>query len=177
MRRALVWAVVITLITGSAVLSAPKKRGNVKVAGKGLAVEMEFTGGQKFVVTSKAVRIPVGTYTPESYSLMMKDRSGKICKLESRRVTGAEPWSFTVEEGETAELDVGPPIKIVPIRYRSAKDRSGQKIIPVGYQIVGKQGEHYAHGVLMGSRRLPAPFFQIVDGNDKVLAEGQFEYG
>ena len=177
MKRTALLAVIITMIAASAVLSAPRKKGKVKLAEKGVAVELTFTGAGKMAVTFKPRRIPVGTYTPDSYVLMKKDRSGKICKLESRVVRGATPWSFDVEDGETTELEIGPPIKLVPIRYISGRNRSGQKIIPIGYRIIGKGGEHYAHGVRMGSRRLPAPHFQIVDGNEKVLAQGQFEYG
>ena len=29
----------------------------------------------------------------------------------------------------------------------------------------------------MGIRNVPLPYFQVLDGNDKVLSQGQFEYG
>ena len=177
MKKFAVLLVILALVAAAVVHAAPRKRGAIKLTAKGLVLEMDFGQKQKLIVTSRAKRLRVGTYTPVSYTLMKRAKSGKIYKLESRKVTGATPWSFKVEEGETTELDIGPPLKIVPIEYVSGVSRTGQRTIPVGYRILGKQGEQYQHGIRMGARRLPAPAYQIEDGNGKVLASGKFEYG
>jgi hypothetical protein len=82
-----------------------------------------------------------------------------------------------VEKGKPTDIDVGPPLTFTPVVYRAGADKSGSTVIPVGFMVQGKKGEMYSPGFKMGTRTVPAPLFQIVDGNNKVLAEGKFEYG
>ncbi|HUU42288.1 MAG TPA: hypothetical protein VMX57_00825 [Planctomycetota bacterium] len=176
MRKALIPLAVLALVAATALPAQARDYGKVQLVGKGLAMELEFKGGQKLVLTSKTKKLPVGTYTPESYTLMMQGKGGTY-RLTSVTATDGTGWSLTVEKDQTTEVDLGPPLKVVPIRYAGGRDKTGQLVIPIGFSIQGKNGETYEHGVRMGAMRVPAPVFQIESEDGKALATGKFEYG
>jgi len=176
MRKLAVLAVATALVAATA-YAASKNVGTVKVTDPNMAVELTFAGTkQKVTVNGKGVPVPEGSYTVESYSVMVRTRGGTLWTLECSGNLG-DLASLTVEKGKTAEIDMGPPLKFTPIVYRSSVDKTGKLIVPVGFAVQGKRGESYSPGFKMGARTVPAPLFQIVDDNNKVLAEGKFEYG
>lgn len=177
MRKVAVVALVLVLVVATPVLAASKKTGKV-AAPKGVVIELKFPGDKTLIVTSKGKRLPAGTYTPESYVLMKKGKSGQIYKLASGSPPkGETSWSFTVEEGKTTKLDWGQPLTVRIVRMTSHTDKKGVRTIPIGFRIVGKNGETYSLTVRVGARRAPAPLIQIESAKGKVLVRDKFEYG
>ena len=184
MRKAVILAIILALVVvGISTVDAKKKaKGKIKLAQKGYVMELEFDGGVKFNVTSKAKSLPVNTYTPKAFKLMKLDKKRKIWSLESYgkftngKSTMGPVAEFEIKEGETTELDVGPPLLVrVVVGHRSTKN--GQKTISINYRIDGKAGEMYRPAPSVGSKRVPAPLFQITDPKGKILAQGKFSYG
>ena len=171
---AVTFAIVAVAITA---VDAKKPTGKVKIAQKGLAMELEFPDKTKFMITYKSRSIPVDTYKPKFFTLMAQDKKKKIWKLESYTGDSMGPVKeFQITEGETTELDVGPPLVVKPVIYE-AYVKNKQKIIPVTYRIEGKAGEVYRPDARVGAKLVDAPLFQITDEKGRVLAEGKFEYG
>jgi len=177
MRKLLVWTVVIALLATAGAYAAAKGKGTLKFKEAGTVLELTFANKQKLNVTSKGVSVPEGTYTPEVYALLKPTRDGTVWRIEGIKGNLGELATIEVVKGETKEYDRGAPLKMGPMRYRGMQDKTGAMIIPIGYTIKGKNGENYSLEIMMGARHAPLPYFQILDGNDKVLKEGQFEYG
>ena len=176
MKRLAVLAAVIGLFTVAAAYGGSKNTGTVTVADPSMAVELVLSEKDKVVVNGKGISVPEGTYVLQSYSVMKKGADGKVWKLESGKQTFKLP-TLVVEKGQTLSLDYGPPLTIQPIVFQAGTDSKGKRVIPIGYEIKGKQGERYAGAIYVGARKVPAPYFQILDESKKVLAEGEFEYG
>ena len=49
--------------------------------------------------------------------------------------------------------------------------------VSIGLVVAGQAGEKYVGGAMKNNVREPAPTFEIVDENKKVLESGAFEYG
>ncbi len=169
---------VLVVLVAANSYAVSRDAGILKLAGddKNTIIELELPNKIKVTITTKGIRFPVGTYIPKSYTIMKRDRSGKVWKMTCGSKLGPVS-TFTVEKGETTVLEIAPIIIVKSIRYRSSRGKDGGLTIPIGLSLEGKNGQSYSPSVYMGSRRVPAPQFQILDGNNKVLAQGKFEYG
>ena len=179
MRKLALWTVVVAVLTALVATNVHAQRaaGTVKLGGtdKSMAVQLLLPNKIKVTVTTKGTKFPVGTYTPKAYMLMKRDRSGKIWKATCRGGLGSLS-TFTVSNGGTTVLEPGTDIVVSAVVFRMSR-RGGRTTIPIGLSIGGKGGESYDPSVRVGSRRVPPPLFQILDENEKVLAQGKFDYG
>lgn len=177
MKKFIVPAAAIALLVTAGAFAAAKAVGTLKFADKTTVLELTFANKQKLNVTSKGTAVPEGTFTPESYALLKQTRDGKVWRLEGVKGELGDLATITVTKGETTEFDLGTPLKVELIRFASGTNKEGDTLIPLYYTIKGKKGESYSLEMKMGARNVPLPKFQILDPNNKVLTEGQFEYG
>ncbi len=176
MRKFVLPAVAVLLLAAVAI-AASKGTGTLKFVDTTTVLQLTFANKQTLKITSKGMSMPEGTYSPESYSLLKQTKDGKVWRLDSGKKNLGELATITVTKGETTEIDLGAPLKIEPMRFRSSQNKAGDTIIPICYTIKGKKGESYSLEVMMGAQHAPLPAFQILDPNDKVLTEAKFEYG
>lgn len=177
MKRLALLTIAVVFLAAVAAVGASKATGTVKFLQTGSALELTFANKQKLVITTKGTAIPEGTYAPENYAILKPAKDGSVWRLGGVKGKLGDLASLTVTKGETKELDLGAPLKVKPMRYQAMQNKAGDTLIPIMYTITGKNGEEYSPEIKMGVRNAPLPYFQILDGNDKVLAQGQFEYG
>ena len=116
------------------------------------------------------VRLPAGKYMPVMVSLNRTDADG--AKWTLRRSGGTDKLSqLRIEAGKTCAIDLGPPL------VARTDVRQNSRNVTIGFSLVGKAGEQYAAGATKDNKRLPAPTLEIIDGNEKVIHTGKFEYG
>lgn len=176
MKRFVLPALALALLAAVAA-AASKGTGLLKCADKGTVVELTFANGQKLNVNNKGAKVPEGTYSLSAYALLRQGTDRKVWRIEAVKGKLGDMASITVNKDETQEIDVGAPFTLEPMRYRAEKDKAGNRMIPIGYTLTGKNGESYALEIKMGAQNAKLPYFQITDPNGKVLKEGQFEYG
>ncbi len=116
------------------------------------------------------VPLPAGKYMPIRVSLSRTDADG--AKWTLRRSSGTDKLSqLRIEAGKTCVIKLGPPL--VARTDVQQRDRN----VFIGLSLVGKAGTTYAAGATKNNKRQPAPTFEIIDGNEKVIHTGKFEYG
>ncbi len=162
-------------VTACARLHAAGK-GALKVGNENIGLEIETAGAKTIVVPPNGgVQLPAGDYPIKSFTLLAKDKNGgKVWKLQCTRPHG--PFqSFSIKEGETTTLDVGPPLFL---RATVGKPTTQQPTtIQIGLLIQGKGEEIYSPAAKVGTQGVPPPKFKIVAESGKTLAAGQLEYG
>ena len=176
--KKLVFLVGVLALATATAFAVSKGAGTVKVTNPSLVLEFTFKGmKEKLDINGKGLTIPENTYTPETFSILAKAKDGTIWTIHGSKPTGPLA-NFTVEKGKTTEFDLGPTLNFVVTVYRAEKDRkTGKTIVPIGFTVQGKMGEFYSPAIMAGTKTVPAPYFQILDGNNKLLLEGQFAYG
>ncbi len=177
MKRLALLTAAVVLLAAVAAVGASKATGILKFMQTGAALELTFANSQKLIVTNKGTKVPEGTLMPESYAILKPAKDGTVWRLEAPKKKPGDLASITVTAGETKEIDVGAPLTVKPMRFLATQNKAGERFIPIMYTITGKNGEPYSLEVKMGARNAPLPYFQILDGNNKVLTEGKFEYG
>ncbi len=176
MKKIVLCAVATALIV-TAGWTAAKNTGVLKTKEVGTIIELQMVAGQKIDVTWKGISLNEGTYKPENYFVMRQAKDGTVWKLEGVKKQLGDLASITVTKGQTTEIDAGGPVTLKPFVYRSQQTKTGDTVVPVSFTQTGKNGELYMGGATAGLKKAPLPYFQIIDSNKKVLAEGQFEYG
>ena len=84
---------------------------------------------------------------------------------------GNSPPLVTVKKGETAILPFGGPFRAVVTASKTKKSK-----VSLHLRIVGPSGEQ-CRSIRINGRRPPKPHFIIKDKNDKIVHQGDFEYG
>ena len=118
--------------------------------------------GQKVVLAE-------GTWKVINYILDATGAGGKRTAVEASY--GNNQPTVTVEKGETAELPFGGAFRAIVTSGRGKDNK-----IALRLEIVGPSGEK-CRSILVGGGRPPKPRFVIKDANDKIVHQGEFEYG
>jgi hypothetical protein len=112
----------------------------------------------------------VGTYKVAALSL--REERGGEKTLELRADYPEQPPEIRIQEGETAALTAGPPLRIeVQTRPEPAPDK-----VILNLVLVGTGGETY-HWTREANRSAPKPAFEIRDAEGKLADAAEFEYG
>jgi hypothetical protein len=172
-------ALIVVFAVAASVYCAAKKAGTLKLTNDALAMEINFGKTMNTLVMvppKRGVNLPEGTYLPTSWSIMAQDKKGNLWKLHGLgTVTGQRTGSITITEGQTTELDIGPPLTVTASAQQM--DDAKGKLVSIGLSIKGKGGEWYTADAKMGTQSVPNPTFQILDENKRILAQGAFAYG
>ena len=118
--------------------------------------------------------LPAGTYHCWSLGLRQTDEAKVTWTLQGSGDMG-KLTRFTIEPGKTADLKMGAPLKIKTEAQRASGLFSRNRYISM--TLTGQGDETYSHGAYKDKWRLPAPKLKIFDEKNKILANGQFEYG
>jgi hypothetical protein len=116
-------------------------------------------------------QLPEGRYGARQVTLSRKDEKQQTWVLSAYGDTG-KLSDFTIGEGETTTLKLGPPL-IVKTEATFYAEGQAQ----LGLQILGQAGEEYAPGATKNGRRVDAPTYRIFDADGKLLSSGRFAYG
>jgi hypothetical protein len=116
-------------------------------------------------------QLPAGSYTTRMLQLKKTDKVGRTWILTCYGGTAGELNRFTIREGETRQMEAGPPLTI-----RTAASPEGGDV-SIGFSILGRAGEQYRPDVRKDGERQPAPKLRIVDKSGKELVKDSFQYG
>lgn len=116
-------------------------------------------------------KVPEGTYIPIRITLAKQDRAGTKWTLTGR--PSGQGQLIKLEEGKTAELKLAGQLVAKTDARKTGSDGS----YSIGLSLEGPGGVSFGPGVRKGSKRQPAPKFEIVDGAGKVLKADKFSYG
>ncbi|MBN1346455.1 MAG: hypothetical protein JXQ73_27450 [Phycisphaerae bacterium] len=147
--------------------------GQVRVSAPGTTVSFSTGWWSSAQVSSEAVSVPSGRYTPSSVSLRMTKPNASqsdTWRLECRGPFGGL-GGFQVRPGQLTVLQAGPPLTVKPVTNVRGRD------VYVALLIVGQAGEVYTPPVYKNERSLPLPRLKIVDAAGRTLNQGSFEYG
>jgi len=97
-------------------------------------------------------------------SLGAKDRQGNNWVLEP--IKGQPMSKFAKSSSKPGE----------PLTVAADVEIEGREV-SIGLVVAGQAGEKYVGGAIKNNVRQPAPTFEIIDENKKVLESGAFEYG
>lgn len=104
-------------------------------------------------------------------------RMGGAVKALTTQDSQGNKWVLEPIKGQPmskfADMGSGPG---EPLRVEADVQNEGREV-SIGLVVAGKAGEKYVGGALKNNVRQPAPTFEIVDENKKVLESGAFEYG
>ncbi len=148
----------------------PRKTGYLRVTTPGLMLNLHRSPWGHVLVgpSAEPKAVSVGTYTP-SYANYVQQENGDKWQVHctwSRSVSGLQ-----VLEGETVDLDYGPPFQFKPqVKHMG-------HIVSMGLHLTGRSGERYDIAVQKNGRPLPPPKLSVLDAGGDTLATGQFEYG
>jgi len=115
--------------------------------------------------------VPEGTYLPIRITLAKQDRAGVKWSITGRP-SGARQL-IKLEEGKTAELKLGGQL----VTKTDARKTGSGQTYSIGLSLEGPGGVSFGPGVMKGSKRQPAPKFEIVNRKGKVLKSDKFSYG
>jgi hypothetical protein len=119
--------------------------------------------------------VPPDTYTPADIICMNQDKAG-LWQIKSTGPFG-KLQQIQVTEGQTTEVEAGPPF-LIKVTVSKAQTTPQGKVITLGLVITGKADESYsAASITKNKGSVPTPQFRIVAENGKVMAQGSFEYG
>jgi len=127
--------------------------------------------------TGDPLPVPVGSYQLYQCAVEKKDAAGAVWKAIGAGTKDAE--QIHVTEGQTVSLKLGPPLKMgVSVRASSSSRRRSIKpgsTVRLELKVSGRYGESYqARSILKGTTPAPAPAFEIVNEDDKVVDSVQF---
>ena len=180
--RTIVAGIALTAMAALAVAPAfsadddARPHGTLKLTDEDLALKLVLDKRTSVTIKpGKELKSPVGTVKPESLSLYGRDKKRRVWELSCYRSLG-ELRKIEIEDGETTELEVGPPIKVA-VHLSQGKPQAGTKPVYLTLMYTGAAGESYSTAVKMNRRMAPAPKFEIENENGKRLHRGSFEYG
>lgn len=146
--------------------------GNVVSSGHSYRAVLSSDDFGVVVITGardQKVVLAEGTWKVINYVLDATRAGGKRTAVEASY--GNKQPTVTVEKGETAELPFGGAFRAIV-----TSGRTKDKKIALRLQIVGPVGER-CRSILVKGGRPPKPRFVIKDKNDKIVHQGEFEYG
>lgn len=151
----------IELAMGSVTCSSPAYRAVLTSDEYGVVV---ISG-----VKDQKIALAEGTWKVVCYTLDGSAGSGRATAVEA--TYGNSPPSVTVKKDETVALPFGGAFRAVVTAARAADGKVSLRL-----EIVGPSGER-CRNILIGGGRPPKPRFVIKDGDDKIVHQGDFEYG
>ena len=143
----------------------PWAKGRIKLIGQGVSIELRNTWGRRASLTSgdEALEVFVGTYRPKLIQVTSPENDSPEFTIQCKG-----PWGklekIKVKKGETTVIECGPPFKAV------AKVSRRDRLISVGFSILGKAGEDYTSA-------FGWPEVAVLDEKENVLAMGRFGAG
>ena len=120
---------------------------------------------------NQKVLLPEGTWKVCSYTISDGVDAGKRPTSATAAFESHDSPAVTVCKGKPAVLPFGETFHAVVTAARA-----GDKGVSLSLAIVGAGGERCTNLLIKGSRG-PKPHFVIKDQSDKVVKEGDFEYG
>jgi len=147
--------------------------GTIKLDNPGCLLELVAGDSVLYVSTGKdqTVGVPAGRYRLNTAGFRCKYK-GKIWELEGQ--PGSCKESFSVDEGVETPVEVGPPLKIMV--STDLRMVGNGLVASMSFSIEGSSGERYQY-LRMGGKKVDLPEIVIKGPGNKVVEEGQFEYG
>jgi hypothetical protein len=147
--------------------------GLIRVNNPGFLLELNKDNTVLYVSNEEGqeVNVPVGSYKVNTSSFRMKHK-GKTWELEGE--PGNCSQSFTVEEGQTTEVSIGPPLKIMVTA--NLRVVGNGRVASLDFHIAGADGEKYKY-LREGGKKVDLPDISIRNGRNKEVEKGAFEYG
>jgi hypothetical protein len=143
----------------------PWAKGRIKLIGRGVSIELRDIWGRCTSLTSddEALEVFAGTYRPKLIQVTSPENDSPEFAIQCKG-----PWGklsqIKVKKDETTVIECGPPFKAV------AKVSRRERVVSVGYSIIGKAGEDY-------SSAFGWPEVTVLDEKENVLAMGRFGAG
>lgn len=149
------------------------KLGKIAVSSEGFLLELREGSDVLYVSNSegKDLDIPVGSYEITTPGFR---REGKGGVWELQGEPGSMRSPFSVSEGSTTEVEVGPPLKLV-VTHNMRKVGTGF-VVSLSFSIEGSKGEKYKY-LRKDGKRVKLPEVVIRDEKGKEVKTGHFEYG
>jgi hypothetical protein len=159
---------------GSKLKLTPMQMALGSVAGPGPSYRAVLTSDDYGVVVLNGVKdqkiaLAEGTWKVVNYTLDATVGSGGRTAIEA--TFAGEPPAMTVRKGETARLPFGGAFHAAVTAARVEKSK-----VSLQLAIVGPSGEQCKNISLNGGKP-PKPHFLIKDQDDKIIQQGDFEYG
>ncbi len=182
MRTLLKWSAAAVTLGGICILVClAAQPGTLKIKADGIAATtMAMTNGQScaFSAPDFSAQLPAGSYKPRVLWVFatedVKQTDGTVKRVRWDIASGG-PWGdlakINVKENAATEVKLGPPFIL---KGESVQDDG---IVAISLGVLGQAGETYGPSVVRGGDSTPAPGFDIVSKDGKVLTSGSFEYG
>ncbi len=106
-----------------------------------------------------------------SVRLQTVDEAGMPWHMQSSAVDRVSN-TFTIRDGQTTELAVGPPLTL-----RTEARAAAPGVVTIALTVTGRAGESYHQQVRNRTGWTGSPGFRIVDQSGELLAKGAFKYG
>jgi hypothetical protein len=159
---------------GSSITFAPAtpKTGSVKVTTPGAILSLfSAPGAYRVALRGEPMPLPVGRYDVYTIQICAWDDQDRRFRMQCIELP-EKLRSFEIREGETATLEIGPPMKAKPVPVRE-----GDKIT-VNVEVWGSYGERYFPYVRADQGGLAGWVgMKIIDERGNELSSGGFEYG
>lgn len=143
----------------------PWAKGRIKLIGQGVSIELRDIWFRHVSLTSgdEALEVFAGTYKPQLIQVTSPENDSPESAIQCKG-----PWGklakIKVNKDETTVIECGPPLKAV------AKVSRRDRLMSVGYSIVGKAGADYTSAFSW-------PEVTVLDEKENVLAMGRFGAG
>lgn len=148
---------------------ASPRLGSATVSEKGAKLLLISANGEYRISGSSKAALPVGDYLVRDISLLGSDAGGKW-QIEGG--LSPKPFVFTVAEGKTTDIVVGPPLA-----PRFSASQSGTVVTLQMSGLEGCAGEMYSAAVSKNGASGTPPKFAIFDESGKTIGKGVFEFG
>lgn len=155
------------------VVPSDVKLGKVEVSSPGFLLELREGNDVLYISNSEGgdLDIPVGDYEVTTPGFRRKQK-GKIWELQGE--PGSTKIPFSVSEGNTTEVAVGPPLKLV-VNHTMRREGTGF-VVSLRFEIQGSKGEKYKY-LRKNGQKVKLPEVVIKNEKGKEVKTGHFEYG
>jgi hypothetical protein len=147
--------------------------GMVNVSSSGFLLELRQANDVLYISNTEGTELamPVGDYKVTTPGFRRKQKRD-VWELQGE--VGSVDESFSITGGETTELEVGPPLRLV---VSNTMKRSGTGfVVSLRFGIEGSNGEKYKY-LRKNGKRVKLPEVVIRDEKGKEVKKGHFEYG
>jgi hypothetical protein len=147
--------------------------GTIRVNNPGFLLELIQEDGVIYVSNEKGkeARVPAGRYRVNNAGFRCRYK-GKIWTLVGEP-NKRSPW-FTVKENEVADVNVGPPIRLVI--DTEFYNRGTALYASLSFSLKGSKGELYQY-IRKDGKKMDLPEIAIRNAGNKVVEKGKFHYG
>ncbi len=149
------------------------KLGKVAVSSPGFLLELRDSNEVLYISNTEGgdLDIPAGDYEITTPGFRRKGKGG-IWELQGE--PGSMRRAFSVSEGNTTEVEIGPPLKLV-VTHSMRRSGTGF-VVSLKFAIEGSQGEKYKY-LRKNGKRVKLPEVVIKNEKGKEVKTGHFEYG